>query len=221
MILQGRVRVNGEIVRTLGSKVLPGRDRVELDGDVVEEARTRWLLVHKPPGVVTTAKDPEGRKTVYDLLPSWAGGLRYVGRLDFLTEGLLLLTNEGETLHRLTHPSYEVEREYEVLVEGRPGAGTLRRLLKGVQLDDGTARAEAVEVTGKTGEGVRLSLVLKEGRNREVRRLMESVGHPVLRLKRVRFGPIRLGGLEEGRWRELTEREIRALRGSVHSEDSP
>ncbi len=221
MIRQGRVRVNGEVVRTLGSRIVPGRDRVEVDGKVVEETRVRWVLFHKPLGVVTTAKDPEGRKTVYDLLPPWAGALRYVGRLDFLTEGLLLLTNEGEILHRLTHPSYEVEREYEVLVEGRPGGGALRRLLKGVQLEDGMARAEAAEVKGKTGEGVLLSLVLKEGRNREVRRLMEAVEHPVLRLRRVRFGPIRLGNLEEGKWRELTEREIRALRDSVQSEDSP
>jgi 23S rRNA pseudouridine2605 synthase len=194
---------------------------VELDGHLVEGARTRWVLFHKPLGVVTTAKDPEGRKTVYDLLPSWARNLRYVGRLDLLTEGLLLLTNEGDTLHRLTHPSYEVEREYDVWVEGRPGPETLRHLRRGVRLEDGPARAEAVEVKGKTDGGVLISLVLMEGRNREVRRLMEAVEHPVLRLRRVRFGPVRLGSLEEGKWRELTEREIRALRDSVHSEKRP
>ena len=144
--------------------------------------------------------------------------MRYVGRLDLLTEGLLLLTNEGETLHRLTHPSYEVEREYEVWVQDRPGQATVRRLLRGVELEDGVARAEQVEVKEKGREGTVISLVLREGRNREVRRLMEAVGLPVLRLRRVRFGPIRLGGLKPGVWRELTNKEIRALRGSVDME---
>jgi len=211
--------VNGEVVRTLGSKVVPGKDRVELDGKVVAGAPIRWVLLHKPRGAVTTRKDPEGRRTVFDLLPPWAGDLRYVGRLDLLTEGLLLLTNEGEVLHRLTHPSFEVEREYEVWVQDRPGQGTIRHLLRGVELEDGPARAESVEVRGKARDGVAVSLVLREGRNREVRRLMEAVGLPVLRLRRVRFGPIRLGNLESGEWRELTRKEIRALRGSVHLED--
>lgn len=219
MILEGRVSVNGEIIRSLGSKVVPGQDRVELDGALVEAARIRWILLHKPRGIVTTRSDPGGRQTVFDLLPPWGGQLRYVGRLDLLTEGLLLLTNEGEVLHRLTHPSFEVEREYEVWVEKRPGQQALRRLLSRVDLEDGPARAAGVAVLGKTGEGVLLSLVLREGRNREVRRLMEAVGHPVLRLRRIRFGPLRLGNLESGAWRALTEKEIRALRDSVDLED--
>ncbi|MGW8266376.1 MAG: pseudouridine synthase [Longimicrobiales bacterium] len=218
LILEGRVRVNGKIVRTLGSKVVPGRDRVELDGEVVARAPVRWVLLNKPRGAVTTRRDPRGRRTVFDLLPPWAGDLRYVGRLDLLTEGLLLLTSEGDVLHRLTHPSFEVEREYEVWVQDRPGPGTVRHLLRGVELEDGAARAERVEIKGKTREGIVMSLVLREGRNREVRRLMEAVGLPVLRLRRVRFGPIRLGTLGSGEWRELTKREIRALRGSVHLE---
>jgi len=218
MILEGRVRVNGEIVKTLGTKVLPGKDTVELDGKVVKETAIRWVLLHKPRGALSTRRDPEGRQTIFDLLPPWAGDLRYVGRLDLLTEGLLLLTNEGETLHRLTHPSYEVEREYEVWVQDRPGQATVRRLLRGVELEDGVARAEQVEVKEKGREGTVISLVLREGRNREVRRLMEAVGLPVLRLRRVRFGPIRLGGLKPGVWRELTNKEIRALRGSVDME---
>jgi len=221
MILKGRVRVNGEVVRTLGSKIVPGRDRVELDGAVVGEAQLRWVLFHKPLGALTTRSDPEGRQTVFDLLPPWAGNLRYVGRLDLLTEGLLLLTNEGEVLHRLTHPSFEVEREYEVWVQDRPGQGTLRHLLRGVELEDGPAQVVRAEVTGKSRDGVSVSLVLREGRNREVRRLMEAVGHPALRLRRVRFGPIRLGALKAGEWRELTKKEIRALRDSVHLENKP
>ena len=218
MILQGRVTVNGEVIRTLGSKIVPGRDRVELDGNPVGKAQRRWVLFHKPRGAVTTRKDPEGRQTVFDLLPPWAGDLRYVGRLDLLTEGLLLLTNEGEVLHRLTHPSFEVEREYEVWVQDRPSQGALRHLRRGVELEDGMARAARVEVKGKGRDGVLVSLVLREGRNREVRRLMEAVGHPVLRLRRVRYGPIHLGSLGPGEWRNLTKTEIRVLRDSVKTE---
>ena len=142
LILQGRVRVNGEVVRTLGSKVVPGKDRVELNGELVEGTTIQWILFNKPRGAVTTRSDPEGRQTVFDLLPQWARNLRYVGRLDLLTEGLLLITNDGEVLHRLTHPSYEVEREYEAWVQASPGKSAIRALLQGVVLEDGPARAE-------------------------------------------------------------------------------
>jgi 23S rRNA pseudouridine2605 synthase len=219
LILQGRVRVNGEVVRTLGTKVIPGRDQIELNGKVVEGTPILWVLFHKPRGAVTTRIDPEGRQTVFDLLPEWARSLRYVGRLDLLTEGLLLITNDGEVLHRLTHPSFEVEREYEVFVQTSPGKGAIRALLQGVELDDGPARAKRARVEGATKDGVKVSIVLTEGRNREVRRLMEAVGHPVQRLRRVRFGPVRLGNLRVGEWRRLSKNEIRALRASVHSEE--
>jgi 23S rRNA pseudouridine2605 synthase len=219
MILRGRVRVNGEVVRTLGTRVRPGRDRVEVDGVPVESARTRWILFHKPPGILTTRTDPGGRSTVYDLLPKEARGLRYVGRLDRDTEGLLLLTNEGDALHRLTHPSGEVEREYEASVKGVPNAGVLRRMEEGVELEDGFARAHKVRLLRKTREGAVLSLVLLEGRKREVRRLLEAVQCPVLRLKRVRFGPVRLGALAAGAWRELNVDEIRALNAAARTEE--
>jgi 23S rRNA pseudouridine2605 synthase len=215
MILDGRVRVNGDIVRVLGSKVLPGRDRVEVDGEAVEKARIRWVLVHKPPGLVTTRSDPQGRPTVYGLLPEEHGELRYVGRLDQPTEGLLLLTNSGDVLHRLTHPSYEVEREYHAWVKGAPAPDTLERLRAGVELDDGPARASRVRVLRRQGKTAILTLVLQEGRKREVRRLLEAVGHPVTRLVRVRFGPVRLGDLPAGQWRELNPEEIRRLRAAV------
>ena len=219
LILQGRVRVNGEVVRTLGSKVVPGKDRVELNGELVEGTTIQWILFNKPRGAVTTRSDPEGRQTVFDLLPQWARNLRYVGRLDLLTAGLLLITNDGEVLHRLTHPSYEVEREYDAWVQASPGKSAIRALLQGVVLEDGPARAERARVEGATKEGVKVSLVLTEGRNREVRRLLEAVGHPVLRLRRVRFGPVRLGNLKAGEWRKLSKNEIRALRDSVNSEE--
>jgi len=201
--------------RLVGTKVIPGKDRVELDGKVVQESVTRWVKLYKPRGALTTRSDPEGRETIYGLLPSALKELRYVGRLDLLTEGLLLLTNEGETLHRLTHPSFEVEREYEVWVQDQPSQGTLRHLLKGVELEDGPARASQVKMKGKSRDGVVLSLVLKEGRNREVRRIIEAVGHQVLRLRRVRFGPVTLGAMKPGEWRDLSNKEIRALRDSV------
>jgi 23S rRNA pseudouridine2605 synthase len=220
MILQGRVRVNGEVVRTLGSKLKPGTDRVEVDGVTVEEAQSRWILFHKPRGTLTTRTDPQGRATVYDLLPRTARELRYVGRLDQDTEGVLLLTNEGDTLHGLTHPSREVEREYEAWVRGVPDAAALRRLEGGVELEDGPARVYRVRVLRKTREGAVLSLVLREGRKREVRRLLEVVQCPVVRLRRVRFGPVRLGALAAGTWRELNTDEIRALKDAARTEES-
>lgn len=219
LIVQGRVRVNGAIVTELGSRIRPGKDRVEVNGELVQETRIRWVMLHKPKGAVTTRSDPEGRQTVFQLLPPELRDLRYVGRLDLLTEGLLLLTNEGDTLHRLTHPSYEVEREYQIWVQNEPGPPILGRLLDGVELEDGLARAERMEVKGRSRDGVLLHMVLREGRNREVRRLMEAVGQPVLRLRRIRYGPVSLGSLKSGAWRNLTEKEIRALRDSVQSEE--
>jgi 23S rRNA pseudouridine2605 synthase len=215
LILEGRVRVNGEVVRTLGTKIVPGKDRVELDGSEVRLKSTRWVKLYKPRGFVTTRSDPEGRETVYGLLPKGMGELRYVGRLDLLTEGLLLLTNDGEMLHRLTHPSFQVDREYEVWVQKEPSKGAMDRLLRGVALEDGLARAERCEAAGRTRDGALLSLVLREGRNREVRRMMEAIGHPVLRLRRVRYGPVTLGRLGEGEWKELTNQEIRGIKDSV------
>jgi len=221
LVLQGRVRVNGEVATTLGSKILPERDRVEVDGRPVHPTRVRWILVHKPPGMVTTRRDPQGRPTVYGLLPEELRELRYVGRLDLPTEGLLLMTNEGEVVHRLTHPSFEVEREYHAWVKGVPKRDTLERLLGGVELEDGLARASRVRIVRPEKGGALLALVLQEGRKREVRRILEAVGHPVTRLQRVRFGPIRLGNLPAGQYRELTPEETRALKAAVQLETTP
>jgi 23S rRNA pseudouridine2605 synthase len=211
LMLQGRVRVNGAVVTTLGTRVDPLRDRVELDGEPVEPERLRWVAFHKPPGTLTTRDDPHGRRTVYDHLPDELASLGYVGRLDRDTEGLLLLSNDGDVVHRLLHPSGEVEREYRAEVEGRPGAEVLAGLEAGVQLEEGPARARRAWLVEKGPPAV-VGLVLTEGRKREVRRMLEAVKHPVRRLTRVRFGPIRLEGIEAGAWRELTDEEIRALR---------
>jgi 23S rRNA pseudouridine2605 synthase len=218
MVLQGRVKVNGELVLTLGSKVQPGQDVVEVDGKQVRPAETRWVLYHKPPGIVTTRTDPQSRPTVFEQLPDDMGELRYVGRLDQPTEGLLLLTNAGDILHRLTHPSYEIEREYRAWVKGVPKQATVNRLTAGVTLDDGPARAARAKVLKTQGKTALLALVLQEGRKREVRRMLEAVGHPVTRLSRVRFGPVRLGELPAGEWRDLTDNEIQALKKAVGAE---
>ena len=211
LMQQGRVRVNGKAVTTLGAQVDPDHDVVEVDGERVRIDAARWIALHKPAGVLTTRTDPHGGRTVYDLLPPEHRTLRYVGRLDRETEGLLLLSNDGELLHRLTHPSSEVEREYHAGVEGMPDAETLGALTLGVELDDGPARALRAKRLDDEPEGAVLALVLGEGRKREVRRLLQAVGHRVRWLRRVRFGPIRLGKLPRGRWRALAEDEVEAL----------
>lgn len=212
-IAAGRVRVNGQVVREPGTRVIPGQDRVEVDRRPVEEAPRRWVMLHKAPGCLTTRADPRGRPTIYDRLPRDLQALTYVGRLDWGTEGLLLLTNDGDLAHALLHPSRGVEREYRAWVEGAPSAATQQRLRHGVELEDGPARAERVRLVREEPEKGRslVRLVLREGRKREVRRLLEAVGHRVLYLKRVRFGPLELGSLQRGRWRDLDEREIREL----------
>jgi pseudouridine synthase len=212
LMVTGRIRVNGRVVTELGARVDPEADRVELDGRVVEVAEPRWIAFHKPLGVLTTRRDPHGGTTVYDLLPDDAEGLRYVGRLDKDTEGLLLLTNQGDALHGLTHPSRAVEREYRAMVAGVPTAATLHRLTEGVRLSDGPARAVRARLEEVHGDRGLVTVVLTEGRNREVRRMLDAVGHPCLGLTRVRFGSVTLGDLAPGSWRPLTPGERRRLR---------
>ena len=219
LIRAGRVRVNGAPVTEMGVKVGEG-DRVELDGRLVEPESPAWVLLHKPAGYVTTRDDPQGRPTVYDLLPERFDALFHVGRLDIESEGLLLLTNEGGVANRLMHPRYEVDRVYVVDVVGAPSRAALGRLTKGVDLEDGRARAHSVEVLrrerARGGAGAephtRLKIVMREGRKREVRRLFDALDHPVRRLVRERLGPISLGDLPEGEWRELSKQEVEALR---------
>lgn len=212
LIVSGRVRVNGQVVTELGVKVDPERDEVAVDGRRVRLARPVWIALHKPTGYVSTRKDPEGRPTIYDLLPEKYHGLFYVGRLDLNSEGLLLLTNQGDVAHRLMHPSYEIERVYDVVVRGEVGDEAIARLREGVELEDGIARAVRVKLRRPPQQGTsRLVLTLKEGRNREVRRMLRAVGHGVIRLRRIRYGPVKLGDLESGAWRRLRREEVDAL----------
>jgi len=206
LIAEGRVTVNGEVAE-LGRRVDTAHDRVELDGAPlpVLPGLVHYLL-NKPAGVVTTAADPEGRPTVVELVPD-DPRVFPVGRLDVDTEGLLVLTNDGELAQRLTHPSFGVDKEYVAEVEGVPGAGALRRLRTGVELEDGPTAPAKV---GVMAPGV-LRIVIHEGRNRQVRRMCEAVGHPVRRLVRTRIGPLADRSLAPGRWRALSAAEVRAL----------
>jgi 23S rRNA pseudouridine2605 synthase len=205
LIKAGRVTVNGEPGQ-LNTFVEPG-DRVEVDGRPVERQRLAYVLVNKPAGVVTTASDPQGRPTVVGLVEH-ESRVMPVGRLDADTTGVLLLTNDGELAHRLAHPKYEVEKVYDADVEGEPDDAALRRLAEGVELEDGPTAPARVRRLGPS----RLELAIHEGRNRQVKRMLEAVGHPVRRLHRSRYAGLTVEGLEPGRWRELTADEVAALR---------
>lgn len=215
LIVDGRVSVDGEVVKELGTRVVPGEHNVRVDGKLVEPRALRWLALHKPVGYVTTRSDDRGRPTLYALLPERYADLSYVGRLDLLSEGLLILTNDGELIHRLLHPSYEVPRRYEVEVEGQIDPRQARRLVEGVMLEDGPADADDIEVGGAVDGRSSIRLTLREGRNREVRRMLAALDYAVERLVRLAYGPIELGALGPGEWRELTPAEIRALRACV------
>lgn len=216
LIRQGRVQVNGQVVTALGTRVDPNRDEISVDGRPIAAPEEKvYLILNKPPGYVSTAHDPWGRPTVLDLVPH-QGRLYPVGRLDVDSEGLLLLTNDGELTHRLTHPRYEHEKEYLVLVKGHPTDAVLSQLRQGVDLEEGrTAPAQVSRVRpGRVGcptpPGTTwLRIGLHEGRKRQIRRMCAAVGHPVQRLIRVRMGPLRLGPLQPGQWRYVTQQELR------------
>lgn len=208
----GRVTVNGEVA-VAGRRIDAEHDLVEVDGHLVpvKPGLVHYLL-NKPGGVVTTAKDTHGRPTVVELVPA-EPRVFPVGRLDADTEGLLVLTNDGDLAHRLTHPSFAVEKEYLVQVDGAASHGAVRRLREGVELDDGVTAPAKVS---QPSPGL-LRITIHEGRNRQVRRMCEAVGHPVVRLVRVRIGPLSDRTLAPGAWRPLTADEVRALSEATHS----
>lgn len=214
LIAAGRVTVDGRPA-SLGDRADPARSRIEVDGErVAVNPRKRYYALNKPGGVVTTASDPQGRRKVTDLVRSDVR-LVPVGRLDAETTGLLLMTNDGELVHRLTHPRWQVPRVYVAEVRGEVSRSTLERLRRGVRLEDGVARAKEVKVAGRIRNRSRVEITMTQGRKREVRRMLETAGHLVEQLARVRYGPISLGGLRSGTARELTPLEVGALLRTV------
>lgn len=214
-IRQGRVSVNGQVVVELGVKVDPARDVVRLDGQRVRPAAASvTVMLHKPSGYVSTMKDPQGRRVVTELLHGAPGRLYPVGRLDYDATGLLLLTNDGALAHRLMHPRYRVPRTYRVTVAGEVERRTIVRLIAGVELD-GRVVPTAVQVQKREPDKTVLEITVWEGRYHLIKRLLEHVGHPVEKLKRIALGPLRLGRLPRGTYRLLTPQEMAALKGEV------
>ena len=217
MIDEGRIEVNGQIVTEQGRRVDPERDVIRVDGARIPPPRRHvYVVMNKPRGVVCTMDDPEGRRTVADLLGKYRKDkLYHVGRLDTDTEGMLLLTNDGDFTQRMTHPSYELQKTYVVEVEGMVDAKAANRLKKGVTLDDGPIKPDRLKVGQTASDRTMVTVVLHSGRNRIVRRMFEAVGHPVRQLSRIAVGPVRMGQLKVGEIRELTRDELGQLMDAV------
>ena len=226
LILQGRVRVNGQVITKLGAKADPGQDAIEVDGQPITLEEKVYILLHKPRGYLSDTQDFRGRSSALGLVPS-KERLYPAGRLDAESEGLLLLTNDGELAHRLTHPRYEHQKEYLALVVGRPTEATLRRMRKGVKKDGEILRADAVQRLERLGPQAQihgwkeapkgmvwLRITLHVGKKRHIRRMCAALGYSVRRLIRVRIGPLELGDLPVGKWRYLTKREVKRLRSA-------
>lgn len=223
LIAAGRVRVNGQVVREMGVQIDPARDQVAVDGKPVTTAQSQrlYLLLNKPAGVITSRKDPEGRKTILDLIPKKYHHLHPVGRLDFQSEGLVLLTDDGDLTQRLTHPSFQHEKEYWVQVDGPVPNVVIYKFRKGVELEDGMARARVRRLSKIPAEQrfwiqddpkrTWLVFILHEGRNRQIRRMCEALDLRVRRLVRIRIESIHLGDLKPGQWRPASSRQIRAI----------
>ncbi|QIK73661.1 rRNA pseudouridine synthase [Propioniciclava coleopterorum] len=217
LVDQGRIEINGEIVSEQGRRVDPHRDVIRVDGRRIPPPREhQYLVFNKPRGVVSTMSDPQGRPTLSDYLGEHAGeGLFHVGRLDTDTDGMILLTNDGDFAQRMAHPSYELTKTYVAEVEGDLTEATRRRLASGITLEDGPVKPDLVKLGAGTGRRTMVTVVLHEGRNRIVRRMFAEVGHPVTALSRTQIGPVRMGRLRPGELREVTRDELGALLDAV------
>ncbi len=209
-IREGRVQIDGQVITELGTRVDPVRQEIRVDTEVLRQPPRQYFAINKPVGVVTTNFDPSGRPRVIDLVPT-EERVFAVGRLDRASEGLILVTNDGEFANRITHPRYGVEKSYLVRVAGEPTTADLDRLKKGVYLSEGFCRVQSITAKKRQGKSTDLVMVLNEGRNRELRRILARVGHKVLRLKRIAVGPIKLGDLPTGAWRKLLPAEVENL----------
>ena len=207
LIEEGRVKVNGKVIRTQGLKINPIKDQVEVDGKTINSSKSKtYIAFHKPRGILSTMSDPEGRPSLADFFESFEDRLFHVGRLDKESEGLIILTNDGQWAHHVSHPSFEVEKTYIVETREPLSKAALQRLISGVELEDGFARPLSAR-----SRGVATEIVIHEGRNQIVRRMFEEIGFPVLRLCRTAIGSIKLGELPSGRWRSLNDVEVTSL----------
>lgn len=211
LITTGRVEIDRHVVTELGTKVDPKEQEIRVDGQALPKPKLHYYAVHKPVGILSTNSDPSGRPRVIDLLPASHIRLFTIGRLDLHSEGLILVTNDGELANRLTHPRYGVRKTYRVQVAGRPDKDVLLKLRRGVHLAEGKARVEEIEIKSHHKESTVLEMVLREGQNREIRRIFAKFGHKVMRLIRVAVGPIQLGNLPAGASRPLSKDEVAAL----------
>ena len=219
LILDGRVKVNGVVVRTLGSKADPTTDRIEVDGRLLQPQRHRYLMLNKPSGYITSVSDERDRRTVMDLIDI-RERVYPVGRLDRETEGLLLLTNDGELANRITHPRFEVDKEYQILTHARPSGTTMRHIREGVQVDGTLVIPTEFRILRETKDGIVLNLVIHSGLNRVVRKMMDQHEIEIARLRRTRVGPITIGKLPAGEWRDLRTAETAGLFSAVGLDDS-
>ena len=217
LIEQGRVEIDRQVVAELGTRVDPAAQEIRVNGTVLHVHRHVYYALNKPIGVLCTNNDPSGRPRAIDLVPANTGRLFSVGRLDLNSDGLILLTNDGELANRLTHPRYGVEKTYRVLVAGETTVEALEQLRRGIHLAEGIARVARVKVVQKHRQSTALEMVLDEGRNREIRRALARVGHKVLRLTRVAIGPLRLGKLKTGEFRRLSSEEVGQLHKALQS----
>ena len=222
LMAMGHITVNGEVASEMGMRIDPATDIVAVKGQVVSlDVSMRYVMLHKPKGVVSTLSDERGRPDLTQYLEAIGERLFNVGRLDSDTTGLLLLTNDGDTAHRLAHPSFDVDKVYVATVQGSVLPATQKMLLQGVELEDGVATADRVRVVGPPRNNKSIvELVLHSGKNRIVRRMLESVGHPVIDLHRRSFGPLHLGGLKPGQWRDLTRLEVTSVLTLAHQSPS-
>lgn len=223
-IVAGHVRVNGRVVKELGTTVAQG-DRVEFAGKLVEVAETkRYLVLNKPTKVMTTMRDPEGRKTVATIVPREAGHrLLPVGRLDYDTSGILLMTDDGDLANVLTHPRFGVDKTYRALIAGRLAGDDMKRFLEGINIGDGKSAPAKLRVVRTHPATTEIDITIHEGRNRQVRRMFDATDHPVIMLERLRFGPLSLGDMRQGQWREVTDKEMSALnqlKGAASQQDA-
>lgn len=217
LIREGRVKVNGNVVLKPGTQVVWGQDAIRLDNRPIRRLESKVTIVlNKPKRVLTTSHDPRGRLTTAELVKEIKARIFPVGRLDYHTEGLLILTNDGELAQHLQHPRYGIPKTYRIKVKGLPTTQALQNLRSGVMLDGRRTAPAQVKKIGTTGKNAWFEITIKEGRNRQVRRMCSAVGHPVLKLKRIRYGPIRLGNLRPGVYRDLTPAELEKLRKYVH-----